>query len=44
MKAVYGKIDPFRNFYTFELFGIDFMIDSNFKVHRKNIFFFFFFL
>ena len=32
MKSVYGKIDPSRNFYSFELFGMDFMIDSDFKV------------
>ncbi|CAD8156726.1 unnamed protein product [Paramecium pentaurelia] len=31
-KATYGKLDPKRKENTFELFGIDFMIDDKFKV------------
>lgn len=30
--AAYGKIDPNRFSNSFELFGLDFMIDANFKV------------
>ncbi|KAL4438061.1 hypothetical protein ABPG74_016840 [Tetrahymena malaccensis] len=32
MKAVYGKIDPDKKETTFEVFGLDFMIDENLKV------------
>ncbi|CAD8118984.1 unnamed protein product [Paramecium sonneborni] len=32
MKASYGKIDPQRRSNSFELFGLDFMIDDNFKL------------
>ncbi|CAD8205623.1 unnamed protein product [Paramecium pentaurelia] len=32
MKASYGKIDPERRSNSFELFGLDFMIDDNFKL------------
>ncbi len=31
-KAVYTKIDPFKRLNNFEIFGMDFMIDENFKV------------
>jgi len=29
---VYGKIDPQKREHGFEIFGLDFMIDKNFKV------------
>ncbi|CAD8122582.1 unnamed protein product [Paramecium sonneborni] len=32
MKATYGKIDPHRRINSFELYGLDFMIDDNFKL------------
>ncbi|CAD8212586.1 unnamed protein product [Paramecium octaurelia] len=32
MKATYGKIDPHRRINSFELYGLDFMIDENFKL------------
>jgi tubulin monoglycylase TTLL3/8 len=32
IRAVYGKIDPRRRSNSFELFGLDFMIDDNFKL------------
>ena len=32
VRAVYGKIDPLHRDNSFEVFGLDFMIDSNFKV------------
>lgn len=32
MRAVWAKIDPLKRIGTFELFGLDFMIDDNFKV------------
>ncbi len=31
IRAVYMKLDPLKHPYTFELLGLDFMIDSNFK-------------
>lgn len=31
-KATYGKLDPKRKENSFELFGLDFMIDDKFKV------------
>ena len=33
ISSVYGKIDPVRFSNCFELFGLDFMIDANFKVY-----------
>lgn len=32
MRAVWGKMDPDKRVNTFEIFGLDFMIDDNFKV------------
>jgi len=32
IRAVYGKIDPSHRENCFEVFGLDFMIDDNFKV------------
>jgi len=32
-RAVHGKLDPKGRQYTFEIFGYDFMIDSNFHVY-----------
>ena len=32
IKAVYTKIDPLKKEFSFEVFGLDFMIDENFKV------------
>lgn len=29
---MYTKIDPFKRVNNFEIFGMDFMIDENFKV------------
>ena len=31
VKSVYQKIDPLKRMYTYELFGLDFMIDSKFN-------------
>lgn len=33
MRAVYGKIDPKKRVNTFEVFGLDFMIDDEFKIY-----------
>ncbi len=30
VRSVYGKIDPYKREYTFEVFGLDFMIDESF--------------
>jgi len=32
VKATYMKLDPIKREHTFEIFGLDFMIDENFKV------------
>lgn len=32
IKATYGKIDPHKRTNSFELYGLDFMIDDNFKL------------
>ena len=32
IRAVYGKIDPSHRETCFEVFGLDFMIDDNYKV------------
>lgn len=32
-RAVYGKIDPKKRVNTFEVFGLDFMIDDEFKIY-----------
>jgi tubulin polyglutamylase TTLL1 len=37
IESVYYKIDPYRLNNTFEVFGLDFMIDSNFNVFLIEI-------
>lgn len=37
MKAVYGKIDPYKRENTFEIMGYDFMIDDEFKIYLIEI-------
>ena len=37
IKAVYGKIDPFRRENSFEIFGLDFMLDDDFKPYLIEI-------
>lgn len=36
-RAVYNKVDPRRNQNGFEIFGYDFMIDSEFKVYLIEV-------
>jgi tubulin monoglycylase TTLL3/8 len=36
-RAVYGKIDPKRRVNTFEVFGLDFMIDDEFKPYLIEV-------
>ena len=36
-KATHGKLDPKGRKYTFEIFGYDFMIDTNFQVYLIEI-------
>jgi tubulin--tyrosine ligase len=37
VKSVYGKIDPSKREYTFEIFGLDFMIDEQFQVFLNGL-------
>lgn len=37
IKACYGGFDPNRKDNTFEIFGLDFMIDDNFKTYLIEI-------
>ena len=36
-RAVYGKVDPKRRVNTFEVFGLDFMIDDEFKLYLIEV-------
>ena len=36
-RSVYGKIDPARLHNTFELFGYDFMLDSDFRLYLIEV-------
>ncbi len=36
-RAVHGKIDPKRRINTFEVFGLDFMIDEEFKIYLIEV-------
>ena len=38
VKSVYGKIDPAKREFTFEVFGLDFMIDEMFQVIDFKLF------
>ena len=35
IKSVSSRINPEKKEFVFEIFGLDFMIDSNFKVIKK---------
>ena len=37
MKAVWGKIDPYKRMNTFEVFGLDFMLDDEFKPYLIEV-------
>ena len=37
MKAVWGKIDPYKRMNTFEVFGLDFMFDDEFKPYLIEV-------
>ena len=37
LKSVLGNIDPFKKENSFELFGMDYMIDEDFKVYLIEI-------
>jgi Tubulin-tyrosine ligase family len=37
MKAVWGKIDPYKRVNTFEVFGLDFMLDDQFKPYLIEV-------
>ena len=36
-RAVHGKLDPKRRVNTFEVFGLDFMIDDQFKIYLIEV-------
>ena len=36
-RAVHGKLDPKRRLNTFEVFGLDFMIDDEFKLYLIEV-------
>jgi D-alanine-D-alanine ligase-like ATP-grasp enzyme len=36
-RAVWGKIDPFKRINTFEVFGLDFMMDEDFRVYLIEV-------
>jgi tubulin polyglutamylase TTLL1 len=37
LKSVYGLIDPFKRDNSFEIFGLDYMIDEDFKVYLIEV-------
>jgi hypothetical protein len=37
MKAVWGKIDPYKRVNTFEVYGLDFMFDDEFKPYLIEV-------
>jgi hypothetical protein len=37
LKSVYGNMDPYKLDNTFELFGMDYMIDEDFKVYLIEV-------
>lgn len=37
LKSVFGNIDPYKLDNTFELFGLDYMIDEDFKVYLIEV-------
>ena len=36
-RAVWGKVDPHKRINTFEVYGLDFMIDDDFKVYLIEV-------
>lgn len=36
-RAVWGKIDPLKRMNTFEIFGLDFMLDEDFRVYLIEV-------
>ncbi len=36
-RAVWGKIDPVKKTNTFEIYGLDFMLDEDFKVYLIEV-------
>jgi len=36
-RAVWGKIDPAKKTNTFEIYGLDFMLDEDFKVYLIEV-------
>jgi hypothetical protein len=37
VRAVYGKLDPYKRQSTYEVYGYDFMIDENLKIYLIEI-------